>query len=524
MLILPYSTALRLNQIPYVTLTVIVLCLGVFFLQLQNRTTVENAVKDYCDSFNSEAYTTQKYDYMPKDKQYCYQTLYYMHSLNDINDWEEFYLKNYAEYDTEDELLEHIPFDLKHFYEFIDEGAPANFDVKIMYYPYSLNPFKMLSSALAHADWSHIIFNLIFFFAFTPALELLVGSKFKFLMVLVTISFSCGIFYSITSFINGSPIPTLGLSGVVMGMIGFSAYMMPHASIRTLVWFIFYVRNWFIPVWILAIWYIGWDIFDLFSRTDNGGTNFVAHVSGGLSGYIIARFFFKSRREDIQDELDDAIEYSRASRDSSRGMMSLHMGDRTRIDSDHRESQAKKEWASYKDRIYKLVMSGNASEVILTILKDYDINSKSPETYEELFTEIGQWRQKRSYFCVGRLLINLYLEQGKLGNAFTVLISCLKADPNFVLPDSSTVLMLATVAENKKQYKLAYHIVRDYKRRYFDSRVCVEHLVLEAKLLFQHLNRRDTAITLLKTGISSMGIYDAKELQALLDVIERVKN
>lgn len=166
-------------------------------------------------------------------------------------------------------------------------------------------------------------------------------------------------------------------------------------------------------------------------------------------------------------------------------------------------------------------MSGNASEVILTLLKDYEFNSKSPETYEDLFTEIGEWRKKRSYFCVGRLLINLYLEQGKLGNAFAVLIKCIKEDSNFLLADSSKVLMLATVAENKKQYKLAYHLIKNYKIRYHDSGAGTEHLVLEAKLLYQYLSQPDIAIALLQNEISRVGIYEAKELQNLIDLIQK---
>lgn len=200
------------------------------------------------------------------------------------------------------------------------------------------------------------------------------------------------------------------------------------------------------------------------------------------------------------------------------------MGDRIRIDSDHRESQAKKDWAAYKDRVYKQVMAGNSSAVMLIVLEDYDVHFKSPETYEDLFKEIGQWRKKRSYFCVGRLLINLYMEQGKLGNAFTVLNECINADSNFLVPDSSTVLMLANVVVTKQQYELAYNIINGYKRRYYDSGSCTEHIMLEAKLLYQNLGRRDTAIALLEKNISVVGIYEVNELQVLLYVIKGNKN
>jgi membrane associated rhomboid family serine protease len=526
MLILPYSTALRLNQFPYITVTVMVLCVAIFIFQLNNQKTIINAAEEYCDSIQSNDSTSinefrNKYDSMPKNKTYCVEVLLMMHYEYDLDDWKETYLELYLPDDENDDLLQYIPFDLKRYQNFLATGVPKDLDVRLMYYPFTFNPIKMLTSALAHADWSHLIFNLIFFFAFTPTLEILIGNKLKFITVLVSISLIGGVAYSIASILRESYIPTLGLSGVVSGMIGFSAFMMPHANIRTLIWFLFYVRRLFIPAWILAIWYIGWDVYDLFSRTSNGGTNFVAHVSGGLSGYLIARLWFKARRDDVQDELDDAIEVARAGRDGSfRGMMSLHMGDRTRIDSDYRECQAKKDWAAYKDRVFKQVRAGNSSAVMLIILEDYNNQFKSPETYQELFKEIGQWRKKRSYFCVGRLLINLYMDQGKLGNAFTVVNECMDADSNFLLPIPSTVLMLANVAVTKQQYKLAYKIITGYKRRYYDTGVCTEHLILEAKLLYQHLGRRDVAIALLEKGISSVGIYDAEKLRKMLELIK----
>ncbi|MFV1985202.1 MAG: rhomboid family intramembrane serine protease, partial [Thiohalomonadales bacterium] len=215
MLILPYSTALRLNQIPYVTLTVILLSIMVFFFQLNNYNVIESAVNQYCVSIQDNTNTENEYDYMPQNIQYCFSMLFYMHSLKDINDWKEIYLGFNDSDDDNKELQKFIPADLKRYQDFLSQGVPANLDVKLMYYPDTLNPFKMLTSTIAHADWSHIIFNLIFFLAFTPALELLVGNKIKFVAVLVLISFVTGIFYSISSLINGQFIPTLGLSGVV---------------------------------------------------------------------------------------------------------------------------------------------------------------------------------------------------------------------------------------------------------------------------------------------------------------------
>lgn len=204
---------------------------------------------------------------MPTNKKYCVDIILTMHFQYDLENWKETYLKRYIPDDENDDLLQYISFDLKRYQNYLETGVPKSLDVRLMYYPFTFNPIKMLTSALSHANWMHIIFNLVFLFAFTPTLEILIGNKLKFITVLVSISLIGGVIYSFTSILEGSYIPTLGLSGVVSGMIGFSAFMMPGASIRTLIWFLFFIRRLFIPAWILAIWYIGWDIYDLFSRT-----------------------------------------------------------------------------------------------------------------------------------------------------------------------------------------------------------------------------------------------------------------
>ena len=105
----------------------------------------------------------------------------------------------------------------------------------LLYFPDSWNPLTMLSSAMIHADIFHLLGNMIFFLAFAPALELLVGSKIRYLWIMVFICFVVGVSYSVSIVIGGSEaIPTLGFSGVVMGMMGLAAYLMPQARIRVL--------------------------------------------------------------------------------------------------------------------------------------------------------------------------------------------------------------------------------------------------------------------------------------------------
>ena len=62
-----------------------------------------------------------------------------------------------------------------------------------------------------------------------------------------------------------------------------------------------------IPAWALTLWYVGGDIYRLFAVEDNGVVNVMAHVAGGLAGYLFGVAFLgraRERAKDLQFELD----------------------------------------------------------------------------------------------------------------------------------------------------------------------------------------------------------------------------
>jgi hypothetical protein len=90
-------------------------------------------------------------------------------------------------------------------------------------------------------------------------------------------------------------LPTLGLSGVVMGMLALFVYFLPHARIRMFYWFIIYVGTVGIPAWFLAAWYIGGDFYSQVSGA-GGYVNFVAHLAGAALGFLIGVAIFRQKR------------------------------------------------------------------------------------------------------------------------------------------------------------------------------------------------------------------------------------
>jgi membrane associated rhomboid family serine protease len=177
--------------------------------------------------------------------------------------------------------------------------VPTYPDNEFAYYTGSWNPVAMVTSSFTHGSWPHIVFNLIFFYAFATTVEVLIGG-FSFIAVIVAISIFSGMFSSMAAGLIGEHYATLGLSGVVMGMIGLYAYLLPSGSIRCYYWFIVIFGSVAVPAWALAVWYIGWDVYNLFANVDNGVVDVMAHVTGGAAGYLYGITFLRARRREIQ--------------------------------------------------------------------------------------------------------------------------------------------------------------------------------------------------------------------------------
>ena len=51
-----------------------------------------------------------------------------------------------------------------------------------------------------------------------------------------------------------------------------------------------------VPGWILALWYIGGDVYRLIAQDSHGGVNVLAHVAGGIAGYLYGFIFLRKAR------------------------------------------------------------------------------------------------------------------------------------------------------------------------------------------------------------------------------------
>ncbi|MDH5423928.1 MAG: rhomboid family intramembrane serine protease [Gammaproteobacteria bacterium] len=509
MFFIPYSTELKLNKLPVVTYAVMIICSVIFFLQYQNNSTILQAATLYCQSL-SEANSPGLNESPLNGRRECVEILTDIHVyLRDDWDLQQFISDNLLYSGSTGMTVKFIE---KHYLIF-SEDLISGLNKSIMYYPDSWNPLKMITSSLAHGDLGHIFFNLLFFFAFTPALEILISNSWKFIKALLLIAFSTHITYSLIS-IGTHPVPTLGLSGVVSGMIGLAAYLMPEAKIRVFVWFFTFLKTVYIPAWILALWYIGWDSWDLLNDGNNGGVNLIAHVSGGITGYFLGKLWFKERRQDIKDELKEEINYRRYSRNINTFDAS-YIGGKQQFDDRIRSKNAERECEAHLSKLYTYVQTERDSDAVVLLLDDFEYKQGSVEIYEELFDRMSQWQPSRAFLCVGRLVIYLLLNTQRFSAAVSYAEKCQLVSKDFVLAQAGELILLTQSAIKLQKYELAYCLINNANSRYNGEFDAVHCRLLEIELLWYHLEAANKARDLMKQLLALKPVTHRQEIMQL---------
>ena len=296
---LPVRADFPLTRFPAVTVFVCVLCLGVFAKQQSDWADFENSIGRYCDGERSriDMMVLERVDNY-KRARVCGEVMYRIDNADEPEaEIEEIVmaLKPLTGFNAEDSrhYVRNILNDELRLYRVY---VPADPDSKFAYNTASWNPLHMISASFAHGDWPHIVFNLVFFFAFAASVEMIIG-PIAFVVFILVNSLIIGVTDSVVSTLLDNHHWTLGLSGVVMGMMGLFAYLLPRGKIRCYYWFIVIFGSIAVPGWILAAWYIGGDVYQLLTRDDHGGINVLAHVTGGIAGYFYGFFLLKKARE-----------------------------------------------------------------------------------------------------------------------------------------------------------------------------------------------------------------------------------
>jgi membrane associated rhomboid family serine protease len=153
----------------------------------------------------------------------------------------------------------------------------------------------LVTSMFMHAGWMHIIGNMVFLWAFGPAMEDTMGHA-TFLLFYLT-----GGVTAMMAQVLGAPhssVPCLGASGAIAAVMGAFIITFPRDRIRTLLFFLIFIRVTYIPaLFLIGFWFLMQVLnFGAVAHVRTGGVAYMAHIAGFLFGVVTARIFQDPRR------------------------------------------------------------------------------------------------------------------------------------------------------------------------------------------------------------------------------------
>lgn len=302
MLFLPYRVDLDLFRVPFITIFVCLICIFVYYNQSRNeRLVIETAEATCMYQRNTDWRMVLDKTMGYSDQNACLEMMWAIHSADD----KEAEIAKFAEQGerisgvSKKYSLEYKTDVITKRYRDFSRRVPHYETQRLWYEPESWDVISMVTAAFAHGSWAHVIGNLFFFVAFAATVEVIVG-PIAFMVVILALALGTHAFYSVAMMGLSDPAPTVGLSGVVMGVMALFTFFLPHGRIRCLFWFFVFIKRFALPAWLLAAWFIGWDVYDLFTVGERSNINLVAHVSGAAIGYLLGVIFFRPQLREVR--------------------------------------------------------------------------------------------------------------------------------------------------------------------------------------------------------------------------------
>ncbi|MGH9509163.1 MAG: rhomboid family intramembrane serine protease [Terriglobales bacterium] len=150
----------------------------------------------------------------------------------------------------------------------------------------------VLTSMFLHASWLHLLSNMMALWIFGDNIEGYLG-HFRYLLFYL----GCGVLAAAIHvlFNPSSPVPTVGASGAIAGVMGAYFLLFPSARVLTLVPLLVVFFTTWLPAWlVLGYWFVvqflGGAATSLATGSQSaGGIAFWAHVGGFVAGVAMIK-------------------------------------------------------------------------------------------------------------------------------------------------------------------------------------------------------------------------------------------
>ncbi len=158
-----------------------------------------------------------------------------------------------------------------------------------------VNLLTPLTSMFLHGGWAHLLGNGLFLWIFGNNVEDSMG-RLRFIVFYLL----CGLVAAAAQVaVNpASPIPMVGASGAISGVVGAYLVLYPKVRVNVLFIWIIFVQVISLPAYLIVLWWIGFQVIaglpQLSSGDVEGGVAFWAHIGGFVAGVVLVKIFESS--------------------------------------------------------------------------------------------------------------------------------------------------------------------------------------------------------------------------------------
>ncbi len=146
---------------------------------------------------------------------------------------------------------------------------------------------SLVSSMFLHGGWLHLLGNMWYLWIFGDNIEDRLGHL-RFLVFYLVAGIVSALAHAF--FNPGSPVPTVGASGAIAGVLGAYAQAFPRARVVTLVPIFFFFQVIALPaLLVLGLWFVFQFLSGALSMggAGSGGVAWWAHIGGFAFGYVV---------------------------------------------------------------------------------------------------------------------------------------------------------------------------------------------------------------------------------------------
>jgi len=151
--------------------------------------------------------------------------------------------------------------------------------------------WTVVTSMFLHSGWLHIIGNMWFLWVFGNNIEDSMGHG-RFVVFYLL----CGVAAAATQMVSdpASPVPMVGASGAISGVMGAYILLYPRVRVHTLIFLGFFATTVALPAYVmLGYWILLQFLGGLpqMAGLESGGVAFFAHIGGFAAGLLLIRAF-----------------------------------------------------------------------------------------------------------------------------------------------------------------------------------------------------------------------------------------